>query len=292
MTIATLRRKWAKRIAPEDFFILLAHATGKEKIFLLTHPDATLSEEAEARATDSLERRLYHEPVAYIVGQKEFYGRAFLVTKDALIPRPETELLVEQVLAYYTLHSGAKNKIDFIDIGTGSGAIIITLAQEIPPLLPSTTDVHFFALDISLPALRIAGENAKRHESVEHILFLAGDLLDTFSPPREKNRHAIIAANLPYLSTTIYNESAPDVRLHEPKSALVSGTDGLAHYRRLFLQLKTLAPHYLSTTVFLEFSPEQSVPLSREIQTFWPQAKPQIFPDLSGKDRLLQVTLP
>lgn len=285
-----LKKSFLPAIAPEDFFILLSEATGKEKVFLLAHPDYELTATEEEKARQYLGRRLKREPVATIVGHKEFYGRDFLVTRDTLIPRPETELLVEHLL-----HEIARNKettddmIDIIDIGTGSGDIIITLAREIETMLPKNS-IRFFALDISSAALRVAEKNAARHGAEETITFLHSNLLENFSLPEEKNRHAMIAANLPYLSTDIYDASDPDVRDYEPKGALLSGHDGLDHYRRLIKELPRLLTRYASLTVFFEISPEQSAALKDIIEKAFPRSTLSLFQDLSGRDRLIQAT--
>lgn len=285
-TLNNLQRNYLPDIAPEDFFLLLAHATSKEKVSLLAHPEYELSVAEEEKAREYLERRLGHEPVAYIIGHKEFYGRDFLVTKNTLIPRPETELLVEKALEY--LEAGSAH--DIIDVGTGSGNIIITLAKERATGKRGESD-HYYALDISSQALKTAKENAKHHDVSERIVFLESDLLKNFPLPQERNRHAVIVANLPYLSRDIYSKSNPDVRDYEPQSALESGIDGLDHYRALFQILPVFSKHYLSTTFFLEISPEQSESIQAIITQIFPKATHLLFQDLAGKDRLIQATL-
>lgn len=295
MTLHALSQKWLPRLAPEDFFVLLAYATGKERVFLLTHPEFELSGEEEDRAKEYLERRLKHEPVAYITGYKEFYGRDFQVTPATLIPRPETELLVEATLnRIKNTELGILNeekRIDIVDIGTGSGNIIITLTKELSFLMPHASCVNFYGLDISPQALDIAKKNARAHGIEKKISFLESDLLQNFSVPQKKDRHAIITANLPYLSAEIYQESASDVRDYEPSTALVSGRDGLDHYRTLLQTLPAFSAHYLSTTLLLEISPEQSAILPTLITQAFPKASLQLFADLAGKDRLIQATL-
>ncbi|MBP9698131.1 MAG: peptide chain release factor N(5)-glutamine methyltransferase [Candidatus Moranbacteria bacterium] len=290
-TLHELKKTFLPALAPEDFFILLAEATGKEKVFLLAHPEYELSTKEQEKAAQYLERRLKHESVASIVGHKEFYGREFRVTKDTLIPRPETELLIERLLYKIATEQETTNgMVDIIDIGTGSGNIIITLARETKILLPKN-HIRFFALDISSAALTVAEKNATIQHVKESVTFLHSDLLKNFSPSPEKNRHCVIAANLPYLSIEIYNASDPDVRDYEPKSALVSGHDGLDHYRRLLKELRKLLTRYISLTVFFEISPEQSTLLKEIIQENFPQASLTLFQDLTGRDRLIQATI-
>ena len=283
MTVATLQKKYLPLLAPEDFFLLVAHATKKEKVFLLAHPEYELTAEVLEQVEELLKRRLKHEPVAYIVGHKEFYGRQFLVTPHTLIPRPETELLVEAVLK---VASKQKENTAILDIGTGSGNIIITLASEL-----SQNKNFFYGVDISPLTLTTAKKNAVRNNVKTKINFLESDLLENFSPHQIKNHHLIITANLPYLSHEIYNASESDVRDYEPITALISERAGLDHYLRLLPQLRTLSQHALSMTFFFEISPEQSQEITREIEKIFPTATLATLQDLSGRDRLIQASI-
>lgn len=283
MTVAALQKKYLPLLAPEDFFLLIAYATNTEKVFLLAHPEYELPPEALERAEDSLKRRLKHEPVAYITRHKEFYGREFLVTPDTLIPRPETELLVEAILKKTADQEG---EIAILDIGTGSGNIIITLASELTQKKNS-----FFGIDISPLALTTAKKNAAKNNVDTKIKFLESDLLENFLSRHIKNHHVIIAANLPYLSREIYNASESDVRDYEPQSALVSEDAGLNHYLRLLPQLHALSQHALSMTFFFEISPEQTGRITLEIKSVFPQVTLTVLQDLSGKDRLIQASI-
>lgn len=289
MTVQELQKLFLPTVAPEDFFLLLVHATGKEKVFLLAHPEYELPTEAEKKAREFLARRLKHEPVAYITGHKEFYGRDFHVTRDTLIPRPETELMIEQVLTLFHTNTPL-SQADIIDLGTGSGNIIITLAKEIERI-HQVTGTGYYALDISPQALDIAKKNARAHDIEKQISFIKSNLLQNFPLPQEKNRHAVIVANLPYLSSEIYQASSLDVRDHEPHSALESGADGLDHYRRLLQELAERKNQYQSISFLLEISPEQSTSLRAMIAQTFPKADIGLFQDLAGKDRLIQTTL-
>ncbi len=296
ITLQKLQARFLPLLAPEDFFLLVAYATGKEKVFLLAHPEYVLSDDELEKAIVSLTRRLKHEPVAYIVGHKEFYGRDFLVTKETLVPRPETELLVERILTQVSTgnerltQDSTPAKIDIIDIGTGSGNIIITLAKEIEKIHP-LSDTRCYAVDMSHGALAVAKKNAAHHHVAKKILFFESDLLQKISHVLKKDHHLIIAANLPYLSEAIYKESAHDVQSYEPQSALVSGYDGLDHYRRLLIELTFLKRKDRTTALFLEISPEQTPEISALIRNTFPQATLLIQQDLSGKDRLVEAFL-
>lgn len=288
-TVQELQKEFLPTIAPEDFFLLISHATNKEKVFLLVHPEYVLTKEQEEKATHSFKRRLKHEPVAYITGHKEFYGREFLVNHATLIPRPETELMIETILQEMTKLS-TPTPIDIIDLGTGSGNIIVTLACELPALFP-TLNFHFTAADISSHALLQAQKNAKQYHATPLITFLKSDLLKNIPTPQEEKNHCIIAANLPYLSTEIYQNSAPDVRDHEPQIALESGSLGLDHYMRLLEQLHLFLPSFSSVTVFLEISPEQAMFIKAIIAEQFPQSSTTILHDFSGRARLIRFSL-
>ncbi len=287
-TVQELQHIHLPAIAPEDFFILLAHITKKEKAFLFAHPEYELSPQKTRELETFLKRRLKHEPIAYITGHKEFYGRDFKITPDTLVPRPETELLVESVLAQ--IRKNGRRMTDVIDMGTGSGNIIVSIAKEIEKL-PAIENFFLSAIDISEGALATARENARRHGVEQRIAFLKSDLFEHYSLPHKKNRNVIIAANLPYLSKSIYRTSSSDVYDYEPESALVSGEQGLDHYRRLLLVLKKFSQSYLETTFFLEISPEQSNLLKEEIGVIFLSSSCQILQDLNGRDRLIQTTL-
>lgn len=289
-TIRVLQKEYLPTLASEDFFLLLARALARERIFPLAHPDYALTVDEEARAREYFDRRRHQEPVAYLTGHREFYGRDFSVTPDTLIPRPETELLIERVLQCMTAieTNHPETSFSIIDIGTGSGNIIITLAKETALLHPqSHTTYH--ASDISRQALTVAQKNANTHAVTDIITFLESDLLNNFSSLSIKESHCIIAANLPYLATAIYAESPADVRDYEPRSALISGVDGLDHYRRLLPTLTLFTRHALSTTIFFEISPEQAPRLSHLIVQSFPQAEISVIRDLSGKKRLIQA---
>src|SRR3989344_838663 len=189
MTVTELQKMFLPAIAPEDFFILLAHATKKKKVFFLAHPEYALDPKDEPLARDYFRRRLKHEPIAYIVGHKEFYGYDFLVTQDTLIPRPETEQLVDLTLdRIRNQESGIRNKeknTHIIDVGTGSGNIIIAIAAELKKSHPQFTihnsQLTLLATDISKRALAVAKNNAKAHDVDQIITFLHGNLLTPYT---------------------------------------------------------------------------------------------------------------
>jgi release factor glutamine methyltransferase len=224
MTLAAALAHGAERLqhlptGRRDAELLLRHVTGHDRAFLLTSPDAELTPEQWILYEQWLKRRARHEPIQYILGEQEFYGLAFRVTPDVLIPRPETEHLVEAAL--HRLAHDAPIRI--ADVGTGSGAIAIALAHELP-------HAAITALDSSRPALEIARQNAKRHRLADRIRFLESDLLAAV----DGEKFDAIVSNPPYIAESETLEE--QVRDYEPKNALYAGPSGLEVYRRLIPQ--------------------------------------------------------
>ena len=205
--------------ARRDAELLLMRVLVCDRAYLLTHPETPLAAEQAAIYEGWIARRARHEPVQYIVGEQEFYGLKFRVTPDVLIPRPETEHLVEATLA----RTDGDASLHIADIGTGSGAIAVALAHALPR-------ARVTALDISTAALSVAHENAESHGVSDRIRFLKSDLLTAAAG----EQFDMIVSNPPYVAE---NEALePQVRDYEPASALFAGPDGLDVYRRLIPQ--------------------------------------------------------
>ncbi len=170
-------------------------------------------------------RRLAHEPLAYILGQREFYGLMFEVGPGALIPRPETETLVEAALEAIREHPRHQRLVRVADIGTGSGAIAISVARH-------ASAAKMFAVDQSTEALQWAGKNRKRLGPIDRVILLTGDMLEPLTEPLD-----IVLANLPYVPTDEYKALPDEIRAHEPELAVDGGDDGLDLYRRFAAQL-------------------------------------------------------
>jgi release factor glutamine methyltransferase len=216
-------------------------------------------------------RRAAHVPFAYVVGEKWFYGRRFRVTKDTLIPRPETEPLVEAILARV---EGAPT---ILDVGTGSGAIGVTLAAELPA-------AKAILYDVSKRALDVARANARTLARGRRVRIERRDVMRQALPEPRAGR-VVVAANLPYLPVAAWKRAAPEVRLREPKTALVSGKDGLDHYRALYKKLARWkrAPDILA----IEAEPGQFETLGRWTEALMPGARVDVLKDLHGDDRVL-----
>jgi release factor glutamine methyltransferase len=209
--------------ARQDAETLLLHVLDKNKAWLIAHADDDLSEDQAARFAELLERRYHGEPIQYITGEAEFYGLPFHVTPEVLIPRPETEHLVEKAIEFARLPDGFSSKTyRIVDVGTGSGAIAVALAHHLP-------NAQLTALDISLDVLNVACENALRNAVVDRIQFIQSDLLAAVA----HERFDMVVSNPPYVPETDRDSLSVEVRDHEPGLALFAGEDGLDIYRRL-----------------------------------------------------------
>jgi release factor glutamine methyltransferase len=209
--------------AARDAELLLLHTLKIPRVTLIAHPDDELSANQRSAYEDTIARRLHHEPVQYITAQQEFYGLTLKVTPAVLIPRPETEHLVEAVLKRLPTN----RPVRIADIGTGSGAIAIAIAAHLP-------QAAITALDISAEALAIAIANAREHKVADRIRFLQSDLLSALN--REAETFDAIVSNPPYVAETDRPTLHPQVRDHEPATALFAGETGLDIYRRLIPQ--------------------------------------------------------
>lgn len=216
-----------------DTVILLEKATGESRSYLLANPESKLNPRWWKRFNALVTRRARHEPIAYLVGYKEFYGIDFAVTRDVLIPRPETETLVDLAIEL-TAWNGS-----LIDVGTGSGCIAIAIAKH-------RSDLTITATDLSFPALKIAKINAARNRLNDRLIYHQSDLFD-----QVKWKFDTVVANLPYLKDGYFNADSP--LGYEPPRALAGGSDGLELYRRFF----KAAPKHLKPNGYVIIETEQ-----------------------------------
>lgn len=263
-----------------DAQLLAGHILGIERAMLYAYPEREMSPEQEQAFFDLIERRGHGEPVAYLLGHKEFYGRDFLVDRRVLIPRPETELLVEAALAVIQQKIAAGQMPLVADIGTGSGAIAITLAVE-EPSLP-----YLYACDISPQALEVALLNSQRHHVEQRVSLQQGDLLAAIPEPVD-----ILIANLPYVGTEEMALLAPDVRAYEPHLALFSGPYGLGLLQRFCQETQQSGMLKSGGVMLLEIGYQQRTPLTQSIYELWPHATIAYEKDYGGWDRLLQIAI-
>ena len=205
--------------------LLYGEAAGLDRVHVLASGSEVPAPEVLARFEALLERRLEHEPLAYILGRREFFGLTFEVGPGVLVPRPETETLVEATLAAVREHPRARRVVRVADVGTGSGAVALSVARH-------ALSAQVFAIDASTAALEYAGRNRQRLGVVERVVLLAGDLLEPAPEPLD-----VVAANLPYIPTDEFAALPEAIRDHEPELAVDGGFDGLELYRRLAAQL-------------------------------------------------------
>ncbi len=298
MKIIDLIKKYLPHLDHLDIELLISHVLKKTREFVLAHPEYILNKKQVRHIERLLQRRTAHEPFAYITGHKEFYSLDFKVNRHTLIPRPETELLVEEILRTDPTYAR------IIDVGTGSGNIIISLAKHLH------SSNQFFAVDISPEALRVARSNARAHGVQNKIQFIRGNLLQPLLENKKITRKMysarasneklklIIIANLPYLNKSIYAAAPHDVKHYEPGTALYSPQKGLAHYKKLFSQIKKFMQNSSTAptlekyiTVLVEISPEQKTILDQHIQYQFPRANVSFLKDFSGQWRVGICTL-
>jgi release factor glutamine methyltransferase len=266
-----------------DAQVLLSAVLQKSAASLFAHGSDVLDTEQAEQFFAYIERRKTHEPVALILGEKAFFGRDFLVTKDTLIPRPETELMIETAVA---IISGDAVSGVIVDVGTGSGAVGITLAAE--------TSAPVIAIDVSANALEVARANAERLGVADRMSFLQGNLLLPFFPVFTNwpatfpTDHLLICANLPYLTLDQWNALNPNVKNFEPASALVGGPTGLELYDELLMQLKAMRPALPAhITLACEIDPAQKDRLPKLIRAHFPSAEIVVLDDLAHLPRLV-----
>ena len=220
---------------------IIAWIIKKPESFILAHPEYIIKEKQLKLIKSFITKRLNNIPLAHLIACKEFYGRKFVVNKYTLIPRPETELLVDLSVAQAKKYKHGT----IIDIGCGSGCIIISSYKE----LNQNKNFNYYGLDISSQALKVAKQNGTKTK----INFLLSDLLSS-KKIKSLDKNLILIANLPYLSPKQFKEETSIQA--EPKTALISGNDGLKHYRQLLVQIKQLSSKH-NIALWMEINPEQ-----------------------------------
>jgi release factor glutamine methyltransferase len=253
-----------------DAQVLLAHICGKNRAWILAHPEDLLSIEQQDVLRVAISRLESGTPLPYVIGHWEFFGLDFSINKNTLIPRPETELLVEQALEWLQAHSERRTAAD---IGTGSGCIAIALAVHIG-------DLQITATDKSRKALAVARSNAQKHKVAGRVRFKHADLLPADLPTSD-----LICANLPYIPSSTLESL--EVFGREPTLALDGGSDGLGLIRRLLPQAaKNLSSDGLLLLEIENTLGQAGVDLAQEI---FPRARIDLLPDLAGLDRLIRI---
>lgn len=253
-----------------DSVVLLSHITGFTKSQLLANPNPSLTEQQGDQLKQALAQLKGGTPLPYVVGEWEFFQHRFIITPDVLIPRPETEGLVELALAWLKEHPQRRT---CLEIGTGCGCIAVSLAINLPEL-------NIIATDISPSALQVARENAQRHQVEDQIIFRERDLLTGM-----EGKVDLLVANLPYIPTEKLKSLA--VYSREPVAALDGGADGLLHIKKV---LKNAQQHMQpGGAIFLELDEDSgaaALALAREV---WPGMTLKLNQDLAGQDRYLNI---
>lgn len=265
-------------LTDRDAQILLAHVIGHPRTWLLAHLDAPLSAPMLDSVNQAFAKLEAGEPLPYILGHWEFFGLDFDITPDVLIPRPETELMVEKAIKWLTT---SPERRTVADIGTGSGIIAVTIAMHVP-------SANILATDISRAALKVAKHNAEKFHVHHRIDFLECDLLPQHVDPLPTDSHFdLICANLPYIPTATMR-SLP-IYGREPTLALDGGEDGLDLYRRLL----DTAPEWLAPNgkILLEIEASQGLKALSLASDKFSESSISLNQDLAGHDRLLEISL-
>jgi release factor glutamine methyltransferase len=260
----------------------LGHVLGLTRAQIHAHPDRRLDAAELDSYRELIERCRQHEPLAYIVGHKEFYGLDFYVDRRVLIPRPETELLVEKGLE---IGQAASHPPTIADVGTGSGAIAVSLAVHLPRAI-------IYALDASPEALEVAALNCRRHRVERLVHLLQSDLLSSLPEPVD-----LIVANLPYVSWAEWEELPRTITAYEPRSALDGGPDGLNAIRRLLAQARSyLKPR---ATILLEIGATQGAAVTDLARHSFDKLRTphfstttvEVVQDYAGLDRMVVIEI-
>lgn len=254
--------------------VLLAHLMGKDRMGLYLNYDTPLREEERTAYRDMIQRRTAGEPVAYIVGHKEFWSMRFAVNPECLIPRPETEHLVEEAVR---MGGDRRSPLRVLEIGHGCGAVAIALAKELE-------DAQVVATDVSPGAHSLARENAEAHGVRGRIRFILADLF-----PSEEGPFDLICSNPPYIPTAEILRLAPEVRDYEPLTALDGGEDGL----RFFREIAQRSPDFLvpGGVLLLEMGAEQDTQVAAILQERG-FIETDLIPDYAGVKRVIKAQWP
>ncbi|MBC8426701.1 peptide chain release factor N(5)-glutamine methyltransferase [bacterium] len=258
--------------------LILQHVLGIDAARMFADMDDAVAHGAEVELRAVTERRVSREPLAYITGKRGFYGRELRVTPDVLIPRQETELLVDLALKWVADHPDIRPNLRIADIGTGSGTLAVTLAAELPC---ASVD----AVDVSPAALEVARGNAEAHGVADRISFHEGDL----ATPLTGRTYHLVLANLPYVTAEGLEAAQPEV-LREPVMALLGGEDGLDLVRRLTTMLPGLMDASGSQALF-EIDPLTAAGTAEILSSALPDARIQIVNDLAGLERCVTAEL-
>ena len=292
ITSATLATKLALQNAgideaPLEAEVLTRHVTGIDRAVFYAHPDRIITDHETQQLAILVSRRCQREPLPYLLGRWEFYGLDFMVSPSVLIPRPETEILVEQALLFAQSSAAKKrglatttdgtHQFRILDVGTGSGCIAIALAKHLP-------QASIIATDISTEALVVSRQNVEKHNLQNQVRLIKCNLITARSGTFD-----LIVSNPPYIPDAEVPSLQQEVSRYEPKIALAGGSDGLGIIKRLLKQAANItAP---DGAIMIEFNPPQRAALISIAHSILPGATCKVIKDLAGLDRLLVVEL-
>lgn len=251
--------------------VLLAHVLGTTKEDLFAHPQRPVTRRNSAVFAQLYRRLKAGEPLAYLTGTKEFYGLEFHVNPSVLIPRPETELLVDKILDF----AAGEQRLKVLDVGTGSGAIAVSLAKNL-------LQARLVATDVSPKALEVARRNAEKHGVGDRVTFVEADLLAGMNGPFD-----VVVANLPYIGEEQFRFVSREAQEYEPHVALFGGPNGLALYKRLFAQLS--AADWRPRLFLGEFGFLQGEEMRNLLNTFFEQEEWRIEKDYASIERVFVI---
>jgi release factor glutamine methyltransferase len=261
-----------------DAEVLLAHTLSIDRVALYRNPESLLDSTERRRYAALIERRVQREPVAYITGYKEFSSRNFTLSHDVLIPRPETEMLLDVAVKACTLLLERKDHLRILELGTGSGIISVSIAKNI-------ARCTIFATDISSNKIDVARNNARLHNADTAITFLVGDLYHPFTIREENDKFDCIVFNPPYLSDDDWQHTQPEIKDYEPIDALWGGHDGLAFYRSLIPGVDILLQR--GGYLVLEIGRGQAESVKKIMSTTKAYREVHVVQDLAGIERVV-----
>lgn len=263
-----------------DADTLLAHVLSCDRARLYTNPDDIINDADTRKYKELIHKRASHVPLQHITRLAEFMSLDFVVDERALIPRPETELLVETVLKKVQDNEFSNKSIIIMEIGTGSGNIAVSLAKNL-------SNAVIYTNDTSQDALNLAKTNVQRYEVVDKVHLLHGDFFEVFCNSVQKEHVDFIVSNPPYISESEWNELEPEVRDHEPRQALVGGEDGLCFYRKIIRD----AHHWLKPDGYLviEIGETQADAIIKLMKNEMHYKEIETIKDLQGKERIISA---
>lgn len=269
---AIIKLKSCSGTAWLDAYVILGDIIGKDKAYLIAHDDEILCRKDSQNFEQSIQKRISGMPVQYLTGRQEFMGLDFLVNSSVLIPRADTEILVEEVLKHIRLNKS----VDIADIGTGSGCIAVSIAKNVE-------NTSITAVDLSVNALQIAKQNAEMNNVEDRISFIHSNYFEALTG----RTFDIIVSNPPYIASEVVESLQPEVKNFEPRTALDGGIDGLNCYRKIIKEAKK----YLKRKglLALEIGFDQAEQVSELIKKEESYCNLKVIKDLAGNNRVITV---